>query len=198
MRARKMSASRWVTRAGSRLSAISAASLSAMPIRRSASANSITPPSELMRPPSNAAVTFLRCTDGSANGSRLSSVMAGVAESDSAGDWRRHPNLSLQIRRLRYIRQRIPALRRIRRANGVPIPRRSTRECPRARPGVPCGAAHPRSGSSTRRPPVPPARSCSRPAPPPRPTSDRCAGPQARRPAAPIPGRSPPRRGGGP
>src|SRR4051794_15677508 len=36
-----MSASRWVTRAGSRLSAISAASVSAMPIRRSASANSL-------------------------------------------------------------------------------------------------------------------------------------------------------------
>jgi hypothetical protein len=29
-------------------------------------------------------VTFLRCTDGSANGSRVSSTMAGVAASDSA------------------------------------------------------------------------------------------------------------------
>jgi hypothetical protein len=36
-------------------------------MRRSAKANSITPPSELMRPPSNAAVIFLRPTDGSEN-----------------------------------------------------------------------------------------------------------------------------------
>jgi hypothetical protein len=53
--------------------------------RRSAKANSITPPSQLMRPPSNAAVIFLRSTEmGSENGSRLSSIMAGVAASDSA------------------------------------------------------------------------------------------------------------------
>jgi hypothetical protein len=47
-------------------------------------ASSITPPSDVMRPPSNAAVTFLRYTDGSENGSRVSSTMAGVAASDSA------------------------------------------------------------------------------------------------------------------
>jgi hypothetical protein len=51
-------------------------------MRRSANANSITPPSELMRPPSNAAVIFLRRTDGNENGSRLASIMAGVAASD--------------------------------------------------------------------------------------------------------------------
>jgi hypothetical protein len=73
---------------------ISAASLAAIPMRRSANANSITPPSELMRPPSKAAVIFLRRTDGSENGNTLSSVMAGVAASDSARGWLRHPNLS--------------------------------------------------------------------------------------------------------
>ena len=47
-------------------------------------ASNITPPSDVMRPPSNAAVTFLRCTDGSENGSRVSSIMAGVAASHPA------------------------------------------------------------------------------------------------------------------
>jgi hypothetical protein len=42
---------------------------------------------ELMRPSSNATVTFLPCTTGSENGSRLSSVMAGVAASDPARGW---------------------------------------------------------------------------------------------------------------
>src|SRR6266481_2562918 len=39
----------------------------------------MTPPSELIRPPSKAAVIFLRWTTGKRNGRRLSSVMAGVA-----------------------------------------------------------------------------------------------------------------------
>jgi hypothetical protein len=39
-------------------------------------------------------VIFLRPTDGSENGSRLSSIMAGVAASDSVRGWLRHPNLS--------------------------------------------------------------------------------------------------------
>src|SRR5690348_11521603 len=52
--------------------------------RRRRARQAITPPSELMRPPSNVAVIFLRSTDGSENGSRLSSIMAGVAASDSA------------------------------------------------------------------------------------------------------------------
>ena len=62
---------------------ISGASVSAMPIDFSTSASNITPPSEVMRPPSKAAVTFLRSTAGKLNGSRLSSSMAGVAASDS-------------------------------------------------------------------------------------------------------------------
>jgi hypothetical protein len=60
------------------------ASLAAIPIDVSMAASSITPPSEVRRPPSNRAVTFLRCTDGSENASRLSSIMAGVEASDSA------------------------------------------------------------------------------------------------------------------
>src|SRR6267378_3995826 len=79
MRARRISGSRWVTRSGSRPSGITRASRSAMPSRRSAWANSMTPPSELIRPPSKAAVIFLRWTTGKQNGRRLSSVMAGVA-----------------------------------------------------------------------------------------------------------------------
>src|SRR5438105_2807381 len=50
-----------------------------MPSRRSAWASNITPPSELIRPPSKAAVIFFRQTAGKQNGRRLSSVMAGVA-----------------------------------------------------------------------------------------------------------------------
>src|SRR3981081_194678 len=50
-----------------------------MPSRRSAWASSMTPPSELIRPPSKAAVIFLRWTTGKQNGRRLSSIMAGVA-----------------------------------------------------------------------------------------------------------------------
>ncbi len=45
-------------------------------------ASSMTPPSELSRPPSKAVVTFLRSTAGNENGSRLSSIMAGVARCD--------------------------------------------------------------------------------------------------------------------
>ncbi len=42
----------------------------------------ITPPSEVIRPPSKAAVTFLRATAGNANGSTVSSIMADVAGPD--------------------------------------------------------------------------------------------------------------------
>jgi hypothetical protein len=52
------------------------------PIHRSAAARSITPPSEVRRPPSNAALTFLRPTSGKLNGSVVSSCMAGVAQFD--------------------------------------------------------------------------------------------------------------------
>src|SRR5262249_57880148 len=50
--------------------------------RRSACARTITPPSEVIRPPSNAAVIFLPATAGKANGRTLSLVMAGVVRHD--------------------------------------------------------------------------------------------------------------------
>src|SRR6266849_1648666 len=53
-----------------------------MPSRRSAWASNMTPPSELIRPPSKAAVIFLRRMAGKQNGRRLSSVMAGVGRLD--------------------------------------------------------------------------------------------------------------------
>ena len=74
-----------VTSSGLRRSVISDASLAAIPIDASKAPSNITPPSEVMRPPSKAAVIFLRCTDGSENGSSVSWFMAGVAPSDSAG-----------------------------------------------------------------------------------------------------------------
>ena len=52
----------------------------------------MTPPSELIRPPSKAAVTFLRSTAGKENGRRLSSVMAGVARFDPVQGWLKQPN----------------------------------------------------------------------------------------------------------
>src|SRR5713226_542239 len=92
MRARRISGSRWVTRSGSRPSGIARASRSAMPSRRSAWASNVTPPSELIRPPSKAAVIFLRRTAGKQNGRRLSSVMAGVRASIPAKGWLQQPN----------------------------------------------------------------------------------------------------------
>ncbi len=84
MRARRMSANGCVTRLASRPSGITAASLAATPSRCSASASSITPPPEVIRPPSNAAVTFLRPTAGNVNGRDVSSVMADVGGPDVA------------------------------------------------------------------------------------------------------------------
>ena len=55
------------------------ARVSARPKLRSASRNRTRPPSDEIRPPSKAAVTFLRWTLGRSTGRRLSSVMAGVA-----------------------------------------------------------------------------------------------------------------------
>src|SRR5713226_2051744 len=92
MRARRISGSRWVTRSGSRPSGIARASRSAMPSRRSAWASNMTPPSELIRPPSKAAVIFLRRTAGKQNGRRLSSVRAGVRASIPAKGWLQQPN----------------------------------------------------------------------------------------------------------
>ena len=60
--------------------------------RRSAAARSITPPSEVMRPPSNAAVTFLRRTAGKPKLSIVSSCMAGVARSDQVNGSVSTPN----------------------------------------------------------------------------------------------------------
>ena len=51
----------------------------ATPNRRSAIESSITPPSEDIRPPSKAAVTFLPWTAGNENSGIVSSVMAAVA-----------------------------------------------------------------------------------------------------------------------
>src|SRR5436305_630647 len=63
-----------------------------MPSRRSAWASNITPPSELIRPPSKAAVIFLRQTAGKQNGRRLSSVLAGVARVIPEKGWLQQPN----------------------------------------------------------------------------------------------------------
>ncbi len=92
IRARIISASVWVIRAGSRRSGKQRANRSATPRRRSAIDSNMAPPSEVRRPPSKSAVTFLRATDGNENGGRLSSVMAGAAGELCAKGWFRHPN----------------------------------------------------------------------------------------------------------
>ena len=65
-----------------------------MPRRRSAIANNITPPSDVRRPQSNAAVICLHETAGNENGRRLSLVMASVA-----GAMKRKMGLSNRILR---------------------------------------------------------------------------------------------------
>jgi transposase-like protein len=67
----------------------------AIPSRRSAIANSITPPSEVSRPPSNAAVTGLRRTAGKRNEGGLKSVMAGVPGAVRRTDRCKQPNPTL-------------------------------------------------------------------------------------------------------
>ena len=79
MRARRMSSTLWVTKAGLRGSAISCASFVAIPNCRSTMPSSRTPPSVVMRPPSKAATSFLLPTAGKPNGRIVSSDMAGVA-----------------------------------------------------------------------------------------------------------------------
>src|SRR5579863_1026793 len=74
-----MSSSACTTRDGSRRSTMHLASCLQIRISRSACANSSTPPSEVNRPPSNAAVTFLRPTAGNPIRAALSSRTAGVA-----------------------------------------------------------------------------------------------------------------------
>src|SRR5215468_1260854 len=92
MRARRICGSRCTNRRGSRGSAITAASFSAIASRRSACARTITPPSEVIRPPSNAAVIFLLATAGKANGRNLSLVMAGVVRYDRVNRMALAPN----------------------------------------------------------------------------------------------------------
>ena len=88
----------------SRRSGKQRANLSAMPRRRSAIANNITPPSDVRPPPSNAAVICLRETAGNENGRRLSLIIANVV-----GAMARRMGLSNRIRRsisaLRHARQ---------------------------------------------------------------------------------------------
>src|ERR1700676_1840529 len=88
MRARNISTRLCTTLVGARRSGNTRAKLSAKPRRRSAIARSITPPFEVRRPPSKAAVTFLASTAGNEKGRIVSSVMAGVAfavEGDGVG-----------------------------------------------------------------------------------------------------------------
>src|SRR4051794_41976149 len=77
MRARRMSSTLWVTKAGLRGSAIRSASFVAIPNCRSIVPSSRTPPSALMRPPSKAAVSFLPPTAGKPKGRIVSLDMAG-------------------------------------------------------------------------------------------------------------------------
>src|SRR3984893_17338387 len=88
MRARNISTRLWTTRVGSRRSGNTRAKSSGKPRGPSAIATDITPPFEVRRPPSKAAVTFLASTAGNENGRIVSSVMAGVAfagEGDGGG-----------------------------------------------------------------------------------------------------------------
>jgi hypothetical protein len=61
----------------SRSSGTNSASRSAKPSHRSPCDSSMTPPFELRRWPSNAAMTFLRSTAGNPNGNKSSSVVDG-------------------------------------------------------------------------------------------------------------------------
>ena len=65
-------------------SAIGPASRLPIPNQRSAAANSITPPSKVIRPLSKSAMTFLRPTAANRNGAIVSSDRAGVAQGSEA------------------------------------------------------------------------------------------------------------------
>src|SRR5215218_3064982 len=95
MRARIMSEIACFTRAGSRRSGMKRASRSAIPSRRSAWARSMTPPSDDKRPPSKAAVIFLRDTAGNGNVAVVWSGMAGVAALKVLQDRLQQPNPTL-------------------------------------------------------------------------------------------------------
>ena len=74
------------------------ANLSAMRRRPSAIASSITPLSEVRRPPSKAPVTSLRETAGNENGRRLSSVMVSEAGATKREGWCQQPSYALSVR----------------------------------------------------------------------------------------------------
>ena len=99
MRKRSIAGSVWTTRSGSRHSRMQPASVSDRPSRRSAPRNRTSPPSDEISPPSKSAVTFLRLTAGRSNGSRISSVMVGVALS-LPGEKDAGQRLSTQYKRL--------------------------------------------------------------------------------------------------
>ncbi len=92
MRARIRSAKLWVMRVGSRRSGIRRASRSAIPRRRSANYSSMTPPSDVRRPPSKAAVTFFCPTAGKSKDGTVPSTMAGVAMCEVDRAWCQHLN----------------------------------------------------------------------------------------------------------
>jgi len=79
MRARKILPSEWVIQQGIARISDDGGEFVATPSRRSACPSNITPESDVMRPPSKAAVIFLRPTAGKRNGERISFNMAGVA-----------------------------------------------------------------------------------------------------------------------
>ena len=90
---------------GSRLSEITAASLSAIPSRRAACAKSRTPPSDIRRPPSKAAVSLLPRTDENTNGSAVGSDIAGVGGLDEVAGLGGSTQSLRHISALRYARQ---------------------------------------------------------------------------------------------
>jgi hypothetical protein len=171
IRGRRISGRRGVTRSGSRPSGIAAvrdrgrpgsrpsgiarASRSAMPSRRSAWASSMTPPSELRRAPSKPAVSFLRSTAGNENGSRVSSVMAGVAPSDPGKGVGFRNRTRRQIKCSCYVRhlKSAPSVESRRGAataydGAVASPRSSNRTCGFPASGFPTGviAGHTAAG----------------------------------------------------
>ena len=92
IRARRMSTTRCVTNSGLRGSAIKPPADRRSQYVARQRPKSIRPPSEVRRPPSKAAVTFLRPTAGKHNGGNVSSVMAGVAREIWWKGWPKQPN----------------------------------------------------------------------------------------------------------
>src|SRR6202790_2729516 len=129
MRARNISTRLCTTLVGARRSGNTRAKLSAKPRRRSAIARSITPPFEVRRPPSKAAVTFLARMAGNEKGRIVSSGMAGVAfavEGDGVGFATESYAASALYTTLASLSG---AIWRIRRARPLGVPK-SPRACP--------------------------------------------------------------------